>query len=68
MANFKKLIKDIFAFKEPKPQEEFILKEKESEKIDDVSNKNEKSPVKEKKGFIRSLFTRSSNDEKDCVC
>ncbi|HHV29142.1 spore germination protein [Acetivibrio mesophilus] len=65
MANFKKLIKDIFAFKEPKPQEEFILKEKESEKIDDVSNKNEKSPVKEKKGFIRSLFTRSSNDEKD---
>jgi len=32
MADLKKLIKDMFVFKEPEPREEFILEEKESEK------------------------------------
>ena len=63
MADFKKLLKDVFIFKEPTPQEEFILKEKESEKIHDglnekeKSSEKEKSPEKKKKGLLKNLFS-----------
>ena len=70
MADFKKLLKDVFIFKEPTPQEEFILKEKESEKIHDglnekeKSSEKEKSPEKKKKGLLKNLFSNSCDDEK----
>ncbi|HOM02525.1 MAG TPA: spore germination protein [Acetivibrio sp.] len=65
MADFKKLMKDIFAFKEPKPQEEFILKEKESEKIDGGEGANEKAPEKKKKGLFKNFFVNGEKKDGD---
>jgi len=49
MADLKKLIKDMFVFKEPEPREEFILEEKESEKIVNVTDAHDETSEKRKK-------------------
>ncbi|ABN51902.1 MAG TPA: spore germination protein [Hungateiclostridium thermocellum] len=64
MADLKKLIKDMFVFKEPEPREEFILEEKESEKIVNVTDAHDETSEKKKKGSLRNLFSKSANSEK----
>lgn len=65
MADFKKMLKDMFVFKEPKPSEKFILKENGSEKYNSETKKNEKAAVKEKKSILKSLFSGSDSDQKE---
>ncbi|MFZ5988571.1 MAG: spore germination protein [Bacillota bacterium] len=65
MADFKKIIKDLFIFKEPEKIEQFILKENESEKPKsgggDKKNGNTK---KEKKGIMGKLFCNPCSNGK----
>jgi len=63
MADLKKLIKDMFVFKEPEPREEFILEEKESEKLLMLRTHMMKLRKKEKR-FVKKPFSKSANSEK----
>jgi len=53
----------MFVFKEPEPREEFILEEKESEKIVNVTDAHDELRKKEKR-FVKKPFSKSANSEK----
>jgi len=63
MADLKKLIKDMFVFKEPEPREEFILEEKSLKKLLMLRTHMMKLRKKEKR-FVKKPFFKSANSEK----
>ena len=65
MADFKKILQDVFLFKEPEEKEAFILKEtkKEKEELDSTRSRKEENKGSKKEGLINKVFSSRNKKE-----